>query len=173
MIRIYNSNSNKEIVEYLQKYKLMYQEYKCPDCKILTKKYERDNRSDGGSWRCSKCRSYYSYREDSFFFLLKKELNIVIKLMYHWAIQTRVKDVSDITGVSGTTIVKYFKTIRELCIEDLNKSELKLGGLGRIVEIDESLFAKVKHYKGKDLQRKQVWVFGMKERGVKRGKFIA
>ena len=38
---------------------------------------------------------------------------------------------------------------------------MKLGGSNQSVQIDESLFAKVKHHVGKDLSRKQVWVFGM------------
>lgn len=42
--------------------------------------------------------------------------------------------------------------------------DIKLGGEGVIVEIDESMFAKIKHFKGKDLKRSQLWVFGMKER---------
>ncbi len=29
------------------------------------------------------------------------------------------------------------------------------------MEIDESLLAKVKHHRGKDLKRQQVWIFGL------------
>ena len=35
-----------------------------------------------------------------------------------------------------------------------------------MVEIDESLFIRVKHHKGKDLKREQVWIFGMYERSL-------
>ena len=68
--------------------------------------------------------------------------------------------------ISNKTVIKYFKIFRELCIKDLNFDNLQIGGPGVIVEIDESLMAKVKHHKGKDLKRKQIWVFGMKERGI-------
>jgi IS1 family transposase len=41
-----------------------------------------------------------------------------------------------------------------------------------VVEIDESLFIKVKHFKGIDLARPQVWVIGMYERDTKRLLFL-
>jgi len=41
---------------------------------------------------------------------------------------------------------------------DLDKNNIKLGGKNVIVEIDESMFARVKHHRGKDLKRKQIWV---------------
>jgi hypothetical protein len=47
-----------------------------------------------------------------------------------------------------------------------------LGGEGVIVEIDESMFKRVKHNRGKDmhnLSAKQLWVFGMTERGANGG----
>ncbi len=41
-----------------------------------------------------------------------------------------------------------------------------------MIEIDENLFVKVKHHKGKDLKRPQVWVFGMYERESKKCFFV-
>jgi hypothetical protein len=67
--------------------------------------------------------------------------------------------------ISKKTIIKYFKAFRELCSDDLDLNNFQIGGPGVIVEINESLMAKVKHYRGKDLKRKQIWVFGLKERG--------
>ena len=42
-----------------------------------------------------------------------------------------------------------------ICIE-VGLENMKVGGLGEVVEIDESKFMKVKHGKGKDLKRKLV-----------------
>ncbi|CAF0981621.1 unnamed protein product, partial [Brachionus calyciflorus] len=58
--------------------------------------------------------------------------------------------------------IEQFK--KNVCTLSLNKKEIKLGGPGRIVEIDESLIAKVKHNKGENLKRPQVWMFGMIDR---------
>ena len=62
------------------------------------------------------------------------------------------------------TIASIFTKIKNLCSIDIDKANLKLGGRNKIVEIDESLYAKVKHNKDKDLKRPQVWTFGLVQR---------
>ena len=47
-----------------------------------------------------------------------------------------------------------------------NKNDIRIGGEGRIVEIVESLFIKVKHNRGRDILRPKVWVFGLYERAT-------
>ena len=46
-------------------------------------------------------------------------------------------------------------------MHEYNKSEIRIGGPGVIVEIDESLFFKVEHNRGRDTRRPPVWVLGM------------
>ena len=45
-----------------------------------------------------------------------------------------------------------------------------LGGPRRQVEIDESLFVRVKHHKGKDLRHEQVWALSLYERQLEGNK---
>ena len=45
---------------------------------------------------------------------------------------------------------------------------MKLGGKGKVVEIDESLVAKIKTHRGKDLKIQQVWIFGLISRECKK-----
>ncbi|CAF1058817.1 unnamed protein product [Brachionus calyciflorus] len=51
-----------------------------------------------------------------------------------------------------------------LCTLAKGKKNIKLVANGKIVEIDESLFAIDKHSKCKDLKRPRVWTFGLVER---------
>jgi len=71
---------------------------------------------------------------------------------------------SDNIKACRQTLGDFYSSLRNVCTLALDKKNLKLGGEGQIVEIDESLFARVKHKVGKDLFRKQVWVFGLVER---------
>ncbi|RNA05626.1 hypothetical protein BpHYR1_005438 [Brachionus plicatilis] len=67
-------------------------------------------------------------------------------------------------SVCDKTVGSLFKRLRQICSVSLDKQNLELGGMGKIVEIDESMYAKVKHWVGKDLKRAQFWVFGLVER---------
>ena len=69
-------------------------------------------------------------------------------IIYCWAIQQDILTICKMVEVSSKTIVMYFQIIRELCIKALDKANRKIGGDGTIIEIDESLMAKVKHWKG-------------------------
>ncbi|CAF1063061.1 unnamed protein product [Brachionus calyciflorus] len=68
--------------------------------------------------------------------------------------------------LSDGMIISLYSKLRQACSLKLDKENLTLGGIGRIVEIDESLYCKVKHHKGKDLKRDPLWVFGLVERSI-------
>ncbi|GBM62184.1 hypothetical protein AVEN_189398-1 [Araneus ventricosus] len=66
-------------------------------------------------------------------------------------------------NVSEPTVVDWKIFCREVCVDMINPGSKKLGGVGHVVEIDESKFGKRKYHKGKRVEGK--WVFG----GIKRG----
>ena len=68
-------------------------------------------------------------------------------------------------SIGRESVSNIFYKLRQLCCIGIDKENLLLGGPGKIVEIDESLYARVKFNKGKDLKKAQIWVFGLVERG--------
>ena len=69
------------------------------------------------------------------------------------------------------TVVKWYAKCREVCETWIWANKPKLGGFGKIVEIDESHFAGAPKYgKGRRLgedpwENFHKWTFGMAERG--------
>ena len=56
--------------------------------------------------------------------------------------------------------------MRKICSFGVQSHQLKLklGERGKVLEIDETLVAKIKYHRGSGLRRKQVWLFGMVEK---------
>jgi len=68
-------------------------------------------------------------------------------------------------GISRQTIVDWYNFCREVCCTILEDCSGKIGGVGHIVEIDESKFGKRKYHRGKRVDG--VWVFGGIDRETK------
>ncbi|CAF1104610.1 unnamed protein product [Brachionus calyciflorus] len=113
------------------------------------------------TWRCNSCTTYKSVYESSFFSLFKKSPKIIIAIIKCWAAQMTVSKTCQLIqlhsneNVGNDMVSCLIYKMRQICTLSLDKSNIKLGGVGHIVEIDESLYAKVKHWKSKDLCRVQ------------------
>ncbi|XP_025158751.1 uncharacterized protein LOC112589480 [Harpegnathos saltator] len=78
----------------------------------------------------------------------------------------RQDDTQDENGVaSPTTIVDWFNFCREVCVFWAGKHSKKLGGPGRIVEIDEAKIGRRKY--NRDRLLRGLWIFGGYERDTK------
>ena len=75
---------------------------------------------------------------------------------------------------SQTTIIEYYNFLRDLCQGWATRvqANTRLGGLGRIIEVDESKLFHAKYNRGDMLGRQYDWVFGMIECGTNKVRFF-
>ena len=75
---------------------------------------------------------------------------------------------------SQTTIIDYYNFLRDLCQGWATRvqANTRLGGLGWIIEVDESKLFHAKYNRGDMLGRQYDWVFGMLERGTNKVRFF-
>ena len=71
----------------------------------------------------------------------------ILEITYSFSHDWQQLQLTHETGISGRTAVDWYQFSREVTTEILlNRSE-KLGGEGKIVEIDESKFGKRKYHR--------------------------
>ncbi len=58
------------------------------------------------------------------------------------------EEVAKLVDCSRSTVGIVYQRLRYICSTVNKKTKITLGGYGRTVEIDESLFIRVKHHKG-------------------------
>ncbi|KYQ53651.1 hypothetical protein ALC60_03886 [Trachymyrmex zeteki] len=78
----------------------------------------------------------------------------------------RQEDLEEELGLSPNTVVDWFSFCREVYAFWADKYSEKLGGPGRVVEIDEAKIGHRKYNRGRLL--KGTWIFGEYERGSKK-----
>ena len=156
-------------IAYLMELGVIKSERICPDCgdKMIMK--QQDDVSDGYKWRCQKRgtpghSNNLSIRHGSWFALAKLTLEELVEFSYHWVRGKSQLAIQFELGLSSNTSVDWSSFSREVCEETMFKlSEgTKIGGKEKIVEIDESKFAKRKYHVGHEV--KSGWVFGGVER---------
>ncbi len=71
-------------------------------------------------------------------------------------------------SMSFETISKWNKYFTFICCQDYKAKFNKIGETGEIVEIDESMFGKMKYGRGDGRKRRKTWVFGGVDRSLGR-----
>ena len=83
--------------------------------------------------------------------------------MHFWVMDVSLAIVNHELGTSKRTIVDWLNFFREICSQYVAQQNTPIGGPGKTVEIDESVFCKTKYNRGR--RREHKWVFGGVERG--------
>ena len=112
-------------------------------------------------WRCpqKKCRKQKQLKSGSWLHGTHLSYRQVILFLYCWANKyTSIKFAEKELDIKHCATVDWNNYLREVCAQFLLANPKKIGGKGYTVEIDESLFVRRKHNKGRDVG--QQWVFG-------------
>jgi hypothetical protein len=157
------SNNARTIVDFLGEHDLIdASERTCEKC--VRPMYMGNYPTRGYSWRCGKCTTYRSALGNSLFSHARLRIWQILLIIYHWAFEASYTTISLHLDISAHTVSSYCKKLRLIAVQELDKTSIRLGGHGHIVEIDESLFVRVKHFRESDMLRPKVWVFGLYQR---------
>ena len=79
-------------------------------------------------------------RAGSFFENSKLPLLHWLYIIFLWSIEESNKKVLQLTGLSLRTVIMALQRLRDICSLKILHGNLKLGGRGKMIEIDESMF---------------------------------
>lgn len=73
-------------------------------------------------------------------------------------------------GLSKNTVVNWRNFHREICSQHFDYNPIQIGGIGHIVEIDETALVREKYKRGRPV--KSTWIFGRINRETKEAFFV-
>ncbi|GFU18555.1 mitotic-spindle organizing protein 2A [Trichonephila clavipes] len=165
---VLEERGQKNLLEWCMRENLISSRYECPKCGKNMVMRERKGTIDGYEWRCRTkggenphdvCKSI---RKGTWF--SKSHLSVcdILILTRHFFGKSMNEFVVKDVRVNKNTVVDWYMFCREVCMVAILKESEPLSGEGKIVEIDESMFGKMKYGKGKPVNGQ--WVFGGVER---------
>ena len=169
------------LIQWLQARGLVKDTLRCAarGCRAVMQLKPRSDIQDRYHWKCSRarCKKTKTLRVVSFFAKSNLPLGDIVSTIYCWAVGMSMTTTATVLGLSNHTVIDWYNFPREECSAKLIRmpiADKKLGGVGHIVEIDESLMVKRKYNRGGLRQQHQEWVFGMYDRTSGKGwiKFV-
>ena len=115
--------------------------------------------SDCWTLRCTVCKGSTSIFSGTYFSGSQLAINQILTILYSFSRSESVTQASELAGCSLQTASQWYTSTRQLLQEHvLSCPNSKIGGPGRIVQIDETKFGKRKHHRGHRVEGN--WVFG-------------
>ena len=154
----------ERLIHWLMDEGLMAKERSCLICAEEMCLTRCEDRSGGLKWECRKQvngkrhKSEVSIRKGSWFDSSKMTLEEILKLTYWWCQDLDQAQIKHELGIAESTGVDWDSFCREVYEIILLENGGKLGGKGKVVQIDESKFGKRKYYRGHHVEGQ--WVFG-------------
>ena len=152
-----------QCIDYMRDKKLLPTKYICcrNECVI-----EKDNGRDGQIFRCVVCHKKKSIRNGSFFAKSKLKLQILLLIVYYFCTGVQAKQCAiHLKGYAERkSVMQWYTYCREICsLYLLTDGNIRLGGQGRVVQIDETFIrGKLKYERGDRKKRtKPSIIFGL------------
>ena len=144
-------------------------------CKHMILRKRSTGRNKGFYFRCGvkSCRKEVSLKKGTFFEAANLSIKQIIYLIYYFARDNQLQDEMkfNLNIVSENTIVDWKNFCRDVCTSYFIRHPVLLGGIGEIVEVDESSLIKRKYNRGRLLPTQ--WVFGGYQPSIKEGFLVA
>merc|ERR1712228_817655 len=156
-------DSPLKCIEWCAQHCLIANEMDCPTCLTPMHFKPRSDVMDGHTWRCplKKCEKRVSLRDGSFFSKAKLPLWKIVRFVHIWTQDTLIDDKMrelDELDISKPTAIEWSNSLQDVCknyVRDWQPptSGCDMQGQQIIVEIDESLFFKIKYNRGQRHER--------------------
>ena len=158
-LSLHQELSSCNIVQWIIDHKIVTPYVKCPICKS-----EMKLNVNNAELRCSKrgCNKRQSIFANTFFFDSKLSKIIIFEILYCWLWKYPAATIIHELGIGKETFANYSTYFRELCFEfcSLSQGNVKIGGEGHIVQVDEMCVGRRKYNVGRIAAYGQKWFFG-------------
>src|SRR6218665_633546 len=148
------------VIRYLQGEHILHSKVDCAPCQHPYTLVKDKVKVSSYFWRCPKCKKKQSLTKDSFLEGAKISPAKLVFLVFYWSSKIAVTTAKEHLDMSSATGVDYYQYMRDICSNKLVRSPMQLGGPGKEVQIDESLLVRAKYRRGRNVRRKQQWIFG-------------
>lgn len=137
-----SSRGKKEVLMWIMKLGLIASYYKCPVCGGNMSLHEQNTTVDGYEWRCWKQHGakehdiHRSVRAGSCFSYFDVNMTDILRLIMYWYLKYDLENVPYMFEMDIRTAENLFTFCKEMCMIDLIKNSVKIGGKNVYIEID-------------------------------------
>jgi IS1 family transposase len=154
-------STNDAAVEFLLERGVMKSSGYCEQCDKVMTLQKREDSIDKKTLRCCTCKRRLSIRHGTFLEKMACTARKFLLFLYFWSSEASIQQLVVYTGISKKTCIDYSSLFRDIPSWKFSVDDQMLGGVGHIVQIDESLIFKPKYNRGSGLFRTQQWIFGI------------
>ena len=170
-------NDQVKLIKYLRSNNLLRSKQLCYRCNRWKTNVKRKNCFDNYVWKCpnKKCNQTNSIRTGSFFVERKFSripLRVLFAIIYFFAQDANQTLIYKNIGnhITRQRIGQWQQYLRDICTCWLLDNPFKIGGPGKIVQVDESKpGGKRKYNKGRSLGNDPDWLIGVYSTDSKQG----